>query len=54
MSLFKRDPTKKLRKAYMQKLEDAMYAMRRGDVRQNPMLVAEAEKIRVEIDLLEA
>ena len=38
----------------MQKLEDAMYAMRRGDVRQNAMLVAEAEKIRVEIDLLEA
>lgn len=30
-----------------------MHAMRRGDVRGNAMLVAEADKIKVEIDLLE-
>ncbi len=50
MSLFKRDPTKKLKKAYQQKMESAMHAMRRGDVRQNALLVAEAEEIRLEIE----
>ncbi len=50
MALFKRDPTKKLKKAYQQKMESAMHAMRRGDVRQNAQLVAEAEKIRLEIE----
>ena len=53
MSLFKRDPTKKLKKAYQQKMEAAMHAMRRGDVRENAMLVAEAEKIRAEIEKYE-
>ena len=51
MTLFKRDPTKKLKKTYQQKLEAAMHALRRGDVRRNAMLVAEAEKIKAEIDL---
>ena len=48
--LFKRDPVKKLKKAYQQKMETAMHAMRRGDVRQNALLVAEAEEIRLEIE----
>ncbi len=50
MPLFKRDPTKKLKKAYQQKMEAAMHAMRRGDVRGNAMLVQEAEAIKLEID----
>ena len=50
MGLFKRDPSKKLKKAYQQKMESAMHAMRRGDVRENAMLVAEAEKIKLELD----
>ena len=50
MPLFKRDPVKKLKKAYQQKMETAMHAMRRGDVRQNALLVAEAEEIRLEIE----
>jgi hypothetical protein len=50
MLFFKRDPTKKLRKAYELKMESAMHAMRRGDVRQNALLVEEAEKIRLEIE----
>jgi hypothetical protein len=50
MPLFKRDPKKKLQKTYQQKMEAAMHAMRKGDVRQNAMLVAEAEKIKVELD----
>lgn len=54
MPLFKRDPGKKLRKAYEQKLEQAMHAMHRGDVRQNALLYAEAEKIKAELDALEA
>jgi hypothetical protein len=50
MSLFRRDPTKKLKKAYQQKMEAAMHAMRRGDIRGNALLVQEAEQIRVEIE----
>jgi len=50
MPLFKRDPKKKLQKAYQQKMETAMYAMRKGDVRQNAILVAEAEQIKAELD----
>jgi len=50
MPFFKRDPTKKLKKAYQQKLESAMHAMRRGDIRGNAQLVEEAEKIRLEIE----
>ena len=52
MPLFKRDPTKKLKRAYQQKMESAMHAMRRGDVRENARLVAEAEVIKAEIDRL--
>ncbi|MEE4282596.1 MAG: DUF6435 family protein [Pseudomonadales bacterium] len=50
MPLFKRDPRKKLQKAYEQKMETAMHAMRRGDVRHNAILVAEAEQIKAELD----
>jgi hypothetical protein len=50
MPFFKRDPRKKLQKAYEQKMETAMHAMRRGDVRQNAILVAEAEQIKAELD----
>ena len=52
MPLFRRDPVKKLQKSYQQKMEAAMQAMRNGDVRQNALLVAQAEKIRQEIDQL--
>lgn len=50
MALFQRDPVKKLRKAYQQKMELAMHAMRRGDVRNNALLVAEADVIRAQIE----
>ena len=52
MPLFRRDPTKKLKRAYQEKMEKAMHAMRRGDVRQNAELVAEAESIKAKIDNL--
>ena len=50
MPLFKRDPKKKLMKAYQQKLDAAMNAMRQGDIRQNALLVVEAEEIKKEMD----
>lgn len=50
MAFFRRDPTRKLQKTYQQKLEAAMHAMRKGDVRQNALLVAEADKIKAEIE----
>jgi len=52
MPLFKRDPLKKLQKAYGQKLEEAMHAMHKGDIRENSRLVVEAEKIKQQIDEL--
>jgi hypothetical protein len=52
--LFKSDPTKKLRKTYDIKLEQAMLAQRKGDIKSYSMLTAEAEAIWAEIQSLEA
>lgn len=49
----KRDPVKKLRKAYDAKLEQAMHAQRNGDIRGYAMLTAEAESIWQEIESLQ-
>lgn len=49
---FRRDPLTKLKKNYEQKLGEAMAAMRRGDIRDNARLVAEAEALKAEIDEL--
>ena len=54
MPLFKRDPTKKLKKAHQMKMESAMHAMRKGDIRENARLVAEAELLQKEIEEVEA
>ena len=51
-NLFRRDPLKKLLKAYERKLEQAMQASRNGDMRANAALTEEAEAIRVEIEAL--
>lgn len=48
--LFKSDPTKKLRKQYDAKLEQAMHAQRKGDIRTYSMLTAEAESLWAEIE----
>lgn len=50
--LFKSDPTKKLRKQYDVKLEQAMLAQRKGDIKTYSMLTAEAEGIWAEIEKL--
>ena len=49
-SLFKSDPTSKLRKQYEKILEQAMQAQRNGDIKSYSLLTEEAEKIRAEIE----
>ncbi|ALU42139.1 DUF6435 family protein [Pseudoalteromonas rubra] len=49
----KRDPVKKLRKAYDAKLEQAMHAQRNGDIRGYAMLTSEAESLWQQIEQLE-
>jgi hypothetical protein len=53
-SLFKRDPAKKLRKAYMAKLEKAMQAQRNGDIKSYSFMTNEADVMHKEIMKLEA
>lgn len=50
----KSDPTKKLRKQYDAKLEQAMLAQRKGDIKSYSMLTAEAESLWAEIEKLQA
>lgn len=52
--LFNKDPTKALRKKYDIKLEQAMLAQRKGDIKSYSMLTAEAEAIWTEIQSLES
>lgn len=52
-SIFKKDPIKKLDKLYENKLEEAMHAQRRGDIKAYAMITAEAEKIRDEISAIQ-
>lgn len=49
----KPNPMKKLRKAYDQKLEQAMYAQRNGDMRLYADLTAESAAIWAQIQQLE-
>lgn len=52
-NLFKKDPSKNLRKSYQKKLEEAMLAQRKGDIRTYSMLTAEAESIYQELQSVE-
>ena len=52
--IFKSDPSKKLRKTYDMKLEQAMHAQRKGDIKTYSMLTAEAEALWSEIQKIEA
>ncbi|WP_283789458.1 DUF6435 family protein (plasmid) [Bermanella sp. WJH001] len=53
LSLFKKDPVKKLKKAYMAKLEQAMLAQRNGDIKTYSQLSTEAEAINAQITKLQ-
>lgn len=50
---FNRRLIKKLRKQYDRKLEQAMLAQRKGDIKSYSMLTAEAEVIWDQIEVLE-
>jgi uncharacterized protein (DUF2132 family) len=54
LSFLKRDPSKKLNKQYYLKLEQAMQAQRKGDIKLYSSLTAEAEAIKADIDRLDA
>lgn len=51
-SIFKRDPVKKLKKQYFAKLEQAMLAQRKGDIKTYSLLTAEAGEIDKQISNL--
>ncbi len=53
-SIFKQDPIKKLDKLYESKLEEAMHAQRKGDIKSYAMITAEAEEIKEKILELQA
>ncbi|MGB0937142.1 MAG: DUF6435 family protein [Colwellia sp.] len=53
-SIFKKDPIKKLDKLYESKLEEAMNAQRKGDIKSYSMMTAEAEKIKEQMLELQA
>jgi len=52
-SLFKKDPIKKLAKLHSIKLEEAMHAQRKGDMRLFAQLSAEADDIDKQMVVLE-
>ena len=52
-SIFKKDPVKKLNRLYAKKLEEAMLAQRKGDIKLYSMLTVEAETIRAKIVTLQ-
>lgn len=52
-NFFKKNPTKKLEKSYLNKLEQAMHAQRKGDIKSYSMLTAEAEEIQAKITALQ-
>lgn len=53
-SIFKSDPTKKLKRHYELKLEEAMHAQRNGDIRGYAQLSVQAEEINEKIVKIEA
>lgn len=52
-SMFKKDPTKKLNKQLSIKLEQAMQAQRKGDIRTYSQLSFEAQEIEKQIVKIE-
>jgi hypothetical protein len=52
-SFFEKAPLKVLNEQYLQKLEEAMRAQRKGDIRSYSMLTSEAEEILKKIEGLD-
>ncbi|MTI63532.1 DUF6435 family protein [Methylophaga sp.] len=53
LSFFKSVPLKKLKKAHAKKLEQAMHAQRKGDIRSFATITSEAEELKREIQKLQ-
>ena len=53
-SFFKRDPVRKLNKLHDEKLEQAMFAQRNGNIKAYAMITEEAENIALQIKALES
>lgn len=53
LEMFRKDPSKKLRKQYDVKLEQAMLAQRNGDIKTYSMLTAESEALWSKLKELE-
>ena len=53
-SFLKNSPEKKLKKAYLAKLEEAMKAQRNGDIEKYSFLTSEAEAMLQQINQLSA
>ena len=54
LGMFRKDPSKKLRKQYDVKLEQAMLAQRNGDIKTYSMLTAESEALWSKLQELES
>ena len=54
LSLFKKDPVKKLTKQYLKLMEEARDIQRSGDLKLYAKKIEEAEKLAQEIDKLKA
>ncbi|MDO3387164.1 DUF6435 family protein [Gilvimarinus sp. SDUM040013] len=54
LSFLRKDPTKKLQKSYEAILEKAMLAQRSGDIKTYSLLTEEAEKVRAQIEAIQA
>lgn len=52
-NIFALNPTKKLRKKFNQKLEQAMHAQRAGDIRKYSELTEQAEALRIKLEKAE-
>ena len=53
-TMFKKDPTKKLKKEFDKKTQEAMQLQRNGKIQEYAKAIAEADKIRQEIEALQA
>jgi hypothetical protein len=53
LSLLKKDPARKVRKAYEKKLEEALHYERNGDLRRSATLRVEADELYQQLQALE-
>lgn len=52
LSIFKKDPARRMKKDYQQLVQKAYQAQQNGNIRGYSLLTAEAEKLKAKIDEL--